>query len=57
MQSSDIKKLRNLEEENLKLKQIYADLALDHRILKDVIEKSFNARSTERISLNNYIWT
>lgn len=55
MQSSDIKKLRNLEEENLKLKQIYADLALDHRILKDVIEKSFNARSTERISLNNYI--
>ncbi len=39
MQSSDIKKLRELEEENRKLKQMYADLALDHRILKDVIEK------------------
>lgn len=41
MQSSDIKKLRELEEENRKLKQMYADLALDHRILKDVIEKKF----------------
>ncbi len=39
MQSSDIKRLRELEEENRKLKQMYADLALDHRILKDVIEK------------------
>jgi len=39
MQSSDIKRLRGLEEENRKLKQMYADLALDHRILKDVIEK------------------
>ncbi len=39
MQSSDIKKLRELEEENRKLKQMYADMALDHRILKEVIEK------------------
>lgn len=39
MQASDIKRLRELEEENRKLKQMYADLALDNRILKDVIEK------------------
>ena len=28
-----------LEEENRKLKQMYANLALDNRILKEVIEK------------------
>lgn len=39
MQASDVKRLRELEEENRKLKQMYADLALDNRILKDVIEK------------------
>ncbi|MCB0540377.1 MAG: transposase [Ignavibacteriae bacterium] len=39
MQASDIKRLRELEEENRKLKQMYADLALDNRILKDIIEK------------------
>lgn len=39
MQASDIKRLRELEEENRKLKQMYADLALDNRILRDVIEK------------------
>ena len=39
MQASDVKRLRELEDENRKLKQMYADLALDNRILKDVIEK------------------
>ena len=39
MDVSQIKRLKELEEENRKLKQMYADLALDNRILKDVIEK------------------
>lgn len=39
MDSSDIKRLKELEEENRRLKQMYADLSLDHSILKDVIEK------------------
>lgn len=39
MESSDLKKLKELEEENRKLKQMYADLSLDHRILKEIIEK------------------
>lgn len=39
MESSDLKRLKELEEENRKLKQMYADLSLDHRILKDIIEK------------------
>lgn len=39
MEISDIKRLKELEEENRRLKQMYADLSLDHSILKDVIEK------------------
>ena len=31
--------MRELEEENLRLKKMYADLSLDHSILKDVITK------------------
>jgi len=39
MEASDIKKLRDLKEENRHLKQMYADLSLENRALKDVIEK------------------
>jgi len=39
MQSSDIKKPRELERENAKLKKMYADMALANEALKDVIEK------------------
>ena len=39
MEASDIKKLKTLEEENRRLKQMYAELSLDHKILKDIIEK------------------
>ena len=39
MEASDVKKLKALEEENRRLKQVYADLSLDHKILKDVVEK------------------
>ena len=38
MDVSQVKRLKELEEENRKLKQMYADLALDNRILKEVIE-------------------
>lgn len=41
MEASDIKKLKDLEEENRRLKQMFADLSLECRALKDVIEKSF----------------
>ena len=50
MNVSQIRRLKELEEENRKLKQMYADLALDNRILKDVIEKSSRARGKERVS-------
>ena len=41
MESSHLKRLKELEEENLKLKQMYADASLDIRMLKDVLSKKF----------------
>ena len=41
MEVSDARKLRKLEEENRKLKQIVADLTLDKQALKAVIEKNW----------------
>ena len=39
MEVSQITRLKELEEENRRLKQMYAELALDNKILQDVIEK------------------
>lgn len=39
MDVSQVQRLKELEEENRKLKQMYADLALDNHILREVIEK------------------
>jgi len=39
MENGDIKKMRELEKENAKLKKMYAEMALMNEALKDVIEK------------------
>jgi putative transposase len=39
MAESDLKRLRQLEEENRHLKHMFAELSIDHRILKDIVEK------------------
>lgn len=39
MNSKELKRLKVLEDENRKLKQMYATLALDHQMAKEVIEK------------------
>ena len=41
MSVSDAKKLKALEKENARLKQLVADLSLDNAILKDVAEGKF----------------
>lgn len=38
---SELKRLRALEEENRRLKQIVADQALDNRVLKELLSKNF----------------
>jgi hypothetical protein len=39
MEGSELKKLKELEEENRRLKQMYAELALDLKLAKEIIEK------------------
>jgi len=41
MAASDIKRLRQLEDENRRLKHLVADLTLDNQALKTVISKNF----------------
>lgn len=38
---SQLKELREIKEENRRLKQMYADLSLDNMMLKDVLSKKF----------------
>jgi len=39
MEMAELKRLKELEEENRRLKQMYADLALDNQMLKDLLGK------------------
>jgi putative transposase len=41
MQASDLKRMKELERELSQLKRMYADMALENRALKDLIEKKF----------------
>ena len=45
---SELRQLRQLQEENSKLKQIVADLSLDKQMLQDVLKKSFESSPAER---------
>ena len=47
MNLSELKRLRELEVENARLKKMYADLSLDHMILKDVVEKKLGGQSSD----------
>ena len=39
MEASDVKRMKELEEENARLKKMYANLAMDNEILKDLFTK------------------
>ena len=41
MNSTQMSELKALREENQKLKTMYADMALDNKVLKDVLSKKF----------------
>jgi putative transposase len=44
---SELRRLRQLEEENRKLKQLVADLSLDKVMLQDVLKKSSEANAAQ----------
>ena len=41
MSVSSLKRLKELEKENQRLKSMYADVSLEHTILKDILEKKY----------------
>ncbi len=41
MLPSDVKRMKQLEEENIKLKKLVADLSLDKIMLQDVLSKKW----------------
>jgi len=41
MSASDLKRIKEMEQELSQLKRMYADVALENRALRDLIEKKF----------------
>ena len=39
MEATQLKELKALQDENRRLKQMYAELSLDYKLAKDIIEK------------------
>ncbi len=40
LEQSQVKRLKELEAENRRLKQMYAELSLEYQVLKDIVEKN-----------------
>lgn len=40
LEASELKRIKELEQENSRLKKMYADLSLDYQIVKEVLKKS-----------------
>jgi len=41
MEASDVKRMKELEAENVQLKSMYAETSMENRALKNLIEKKF----------------
>ena len=41
MEASDVAKLKDLEKENAELKKMFAEMSLENRAMKNLIEKKF----------------
>jgi len=42
MSVSELKRLKELNAENIRLKRMYADLSLNHELLKEILEKKLH---------------
>ena len=49
MTVADLKCLKALEKENLRLKQMYATLSMDHELLREVLEKKLGLDLSEEL--------
>jgi putative transposase len=49
MSSADLKRLKALEKEHRRLKQMYATLSMDHELLREVLEKKLGVDLSEEI--------
>ena len=47
MEVSELRELRQLREENGRLKRLVADLSVDRQILQEIVSKSFKASPTK----------
>ena len=50
MSAAELKRLKQLEDENNRLKRMYASLSLDHELLKEVLEKKLGVDVNEELS-------
>ena len=48
MEVTELKRLRQLEDENNRLKKMYATLSMDHELLKEVLEKKYNVDLSDK---------
>ena len=53
MTVAELKRLKQLERENSRLKQMYATLSMDHDLLKEVLEKKLGVDLNEELSQDN----
>lgn len=51
---AELKRLKELEHENQRLKRMYADLSLDNEILKEVFEKKVGVDLNEELSRKEF---
>lgn len=47
MNVSELKRLKELERENSRLKSMYANLSLDHELLQEIVSKKFPGLTDE----------
>lgn len=53
MSITELKRLKQLEDENLRLKRMFASLSLDHELLKEVLEKKLGVDVSAELSQKN----
>lgn len=49
LEVSELKRLRELEDENNRLRKLYTDVSMDHQILKEVLSKKGWGPSSKKI--------